>query len=388
MAKSMAMKSMAVKERDKKTLLAQQAFIFNRDNGGKESDPDIYQALYLALKTWDDNTLKNLEEHTQNVRSLVSTNSGNYVFSAGSDGRIFKRIISSSGNTAVLLYHNPTLIHKAMAISDDETQLVVGGDYDYLLLIDLKHPESSPKKIVGNFKDSWYLTFSNQDKAIVSGGSDRKIYFWDGHETKEIFKSNSKINAIASLPSSEKIVMGDEEGTVYLFTISAMQYIDTLRITSSKSPIYSLAVNSPGNLLAIGNEAGEIFIWNMQKYILEGLLRGHNARVNKLCFSKDNIKLASGSFDKSVRIWSLSKMEDPPIVLNDHRDWVWSIAFSPSGERLLAGCRDNTIRVWPTNAAMLADFICGNISRNLTLEEWNLYVAPDIPYKKTCAQMK
>jgi WD40 repeat protein len=108
--------------------------------------------------------------------------------------------------------------------------------------------------------------------------------------------------------------------------------------------------------------------------------------VNQMAFNNAGNRLATASFDHTVRIWSLNHPYKQPILLEDHDDWVWSVEFSQNDRYLLAGCRDNLIRTWLLNIDKMAAMICNDdkINRNFTQEEWDKYVAEDIDYECTC----
>ena len=57
-------------------------------------------------------------------------------------------------------------------------------------------------------------------------------------------------------------------------------------------------------------------------------------------------RLASGSADKTVRVWNLRQPTAAPTVLQGHDDAVLSVAFSPDGQSLASGSRDKTVRLW------------------------------------------
>jgi WD40 repeat protein len=59
--------------------------------------------------------------------------------------------------------------------------------------------------------------------------------------------------------------------------------------------------------------------------------------------------LASGSVDKTVRIWDTSSGECVH-ELKGHSDWVQSVCYSPDGKTLASGSRDNTVRIWDTSS--------------------------------------
>jgi WD40 repeat protein len=64
-----------------------------------------------------------------------------------------------------------------------------------------------------------------------------------------------------------------------------------------------------------------------------------------------NLIIASGSYDKSVKIWSMSLLNDEDMkcveTLFGHRDWIKDIALIASDRtRIASSSRDRTIRVW------------------------------------------
>ncbi|HWZ22298.1 MAG TPA: hypothetical protein VNW06_06560, partial [Cytophagaceae bacterium] len=387
-AKSMAVKSIHLSDPILKCLVAQQAYLFNKNNGGKKHDPDIYDALYNAVKNIKDDSYNSFHAHKQNVRTLVSANKNNDVFSAGSDGKIFKWNTNLIKENFIILSESPYSVHKALAISSDDKILVSGGDYSYLQLFDLTKPNSKPKIMNGKMAETWFLAYTYNNKGIISGGSEKKIYYWENQNSKELYKSEVKINTIATSPIENNFIIGNVKGQLILFDLEHNNSVSMLYEDPLEIPIISTAYSKNGKLLAIGNEKGTVRIFDMTKKILYVTLNGHSARVNNIIFSTNGGKLATASFDKTVRIWNMANLHDPPILLKDHDDWVWSIAFSADGEKLLAGCKDNLIRVWPTNMDLLANIICDKMNRNMNRKEWNQFVSEDVRYEKTCLDLK
>ena len=77
------------------------------------------------------------------------------------------------------------------------------------------------------------------------------------------------------------------------------------------------------------------------------ILQGHDNAVLSVAFSPDGQSLASGSADKTVRVWNLRQPTAAPIVLQGHHNAVLSVAFSPDGQTLASeGGDDGTVRLW------------------------------------------
>jgi WD40 repeat protein len=78
---------------------------------------------------------------------------------------------------------------------------------------------------------------------------------------------------------------------------------------------------------------------------LKEVLTGHNGEVHTIAFSNDNRLLASGSADKTIRIWFLKNKRSPQ-VLSEHEQGVSSVGFSTDQKLLVSGSLDGKIKVW------------------------------------------
>jgi len=77
---------------------------------------------------------------------------------------------------------------------------------------------------------------------------------------------------------------------------------------------------------------------------------GHGAPIYSLSFHPDGTRPASGSVDKTVRIWNVADGKELH-KLDGHPDDVYAVAFSPDGKRLASvGCGGNLF-VWDAAAA-------------------------------------
>jgi WD40 repeat protein len=114
-----------------------------------------------------------------------------------------------------------------------------------------------------------------------------------------------------------------------------------------------------GKKLASGSADKTIKIWDVTTGKVLNTLKGHESSVWSVGFSPDGKKLASGSVDNTIKIWDVTTGK----VLNTlkgHESLVWSVGFSPNGKQLVSGSADNTIKIWEVTTGKVLNTLKGH----------------------------
>ncbi len=85
------------------------------------------------------------------------------------------------------------------------------------------------------------------------------------------------------------------------------------------------------------------------RFALDGqapkVLASHGSSVQSVALDPTDTWVATGSYDRIVRIGPVSGEE--PYYFFGHEGVVWDVAFSPDGKWLASGGEDKKIRLWP-----------------------------------------
>jgi WD40 repeat protein len=198
----------------------------------------------------------------------------------------------------------------------------------------------------GHRGDVMSLVFSPGDQILASGSIDKTVRLWDvksGEELAVFEGQTDEVFSVAISPDGRTLAAARGcNNTVALWDIPSRQPLAPLQGTAV---MQSVAFSPDGCLLATGDFAGLIRVWDTANWHEKRSLRHEAGQISAVAFSPDGTRIAAGSDNKLIRLWS-ARTGRELATLQGHEHVVQSIAFSPDGRTLASGGVGITCKLW------------------------------------------
>lgn len=386
--KAMSIKSLQAQgQKDLQTLLAYQAYLFNKRNNGLENDADIYAGLYNSARLYGGSSYKSFKGHEGEIKSIAFIPGKNEFITSGYDGKVLKWSLEDKEQTLQVIYAGTDII-EVLAVSPDANWLACGSNNSIIRLIPLKG-NSVGYEMNGHKGKLKSLIFSYDGKFLYSASLDGKVLKWDlaARTSTNVSDGTIQITSIDISSNGNYLAGISSDGSVLVWNPDLKS--ENFKIETSGKNIKVIRFNTDSNILAIGDVNGTVELWDISQKKKISEVKAHNAQVNDIQFNTTLKQMATAGNDKTLKIFNISNPADltePPITFTDNEGFVLVMKFSPDGQVIVSaayqGNQDLVSR--PTNVGYMVNEMCNIVSRNMSLEEWSIYVGKDIPWEKTC----
>lgn len=155
--------------------------------------------------------------------------------------------------------------------------------------------------------------------------------------------------AVAFSPDGKLLAAGSYR-QVAIWDLRSVQPVKT--ITNLLGAVNDLRFSPDGRFLAVAggqpSAKGDLRIYSVPDWKLVAMLGGHEDVVFSVAFHPDGKRLASASFDKTVKLWDLASHKAER-TLTGHSDFVYDVAFSPDGKWLVSASKDRSVKLVETD---------------------------------------
>lgn len=235
-----------------------------------------------------------------------------------------------------------------MTVNKSGEWLAFGSSKHGQLLVWEWQSESYILKQQGHLDSMNSLVYSPDGQKIVTAGDDGKVKVWDVKSGFCIVTFTEHTSAVSACQFAKKgsvLFTASLDGSVRAWDLIRYRNFRTFTAPSRLS-FSSLAVDPSGEVICAGSpDSFDIHVWSVQTGQLLDQLSGHEGPVSALAFAADGNHLVSGSWDHTVRLWSIfgrTQTSEPLQLMSD----VLSVAFRPDGKQVAASTLDGQLTFW------------------------------------------
>ncbi|CCO33399.1 Vegetative incompatibility protein HET-E-1 [Rhizoctonia solani AG-1 IB] len=158
-------------------------------------------------------------------------------------------------------------------------------------------------------------------------------------------KRAKNVDYVAVSPDGTSVVFSGEDRLAYVWDMKNEGTVTQL-FPDDISGAGCIAFSNDGSRIACGLGGGDVYLCGLQQEAGSVVrLSGHSSSVSSVVFSPNGLHLASGSYDKTVRVWKIRTGRPVGKPFKDHTASVLSVSYSDDGSRLVSASLD-AIRVW------------------------------------------
>ena len=188
---------------------------------------------------------------------------------------------------------------------------------------------------------------------MLAMGAGHKIILQDIATRKErpiTLPEDFSVGSLAISPDGKKLAVGHassgEGATILLYDTTTLKPLEPTGTLNSAGP--NMLIFSSDSQLIVGENTGSVSIWDLKSGESELLPSKGTVFVD---VSRDGKMIAAGSINDATKtfpvlLWEMSDTKKAPKELLGHGRKITSVAFSPDSEMLATGSMDKTVRLW------------------------------------------
>ncbi|CAE6477530.1 unnamed protein product [Rhizoctonia solani] len=326
-----------------------------------------------------------LQGHAMSVHSITFTPDGARLVS-GSDDQTIRIWNTSDGSLSTNPFEGHTDTVNSVTVSTDGTQVASGSDDHTVRVWKIDDGTLISGPLIGHTSGIQSVAFSPDGTRVISGSGDGTIRVWSVRNG--IFSSPtpyeahmSSLQSVLLLANGTRIVSGSHDSSIWAWDITHGEVVVSPLGVESHCFATTVPVVS-GSYLPVFSTDYSVNVLNIADgSLVAESLYGHTAEIVSFGFSADNTHFATGSRDRTVRLWDLRRAKPIGMPFRGHEGTVTYVALSPDSSRVVScSTQDLTIRVWNTTNTLLPAPLplesfsetSSNTSSSPVLEGWEL----------------
>ncbi|KAF9225553.1 U3 small nucleolar RNA-associated protein [Gyrodon lividus] len=215
-----------------------------------------------------------------------------------------------------------------------------------------------------------YSDTDSHPRFMFTGSQDRTIKMWDLSEVPLTFcgadplkchsltthKAHDKdINSLDVAPNDQLLASGSQDRTAKVYEVSYRPSsggklphgeIKLLGICKGhKRGVWNVRFGKTDRVLATGSSDKTVKLWSLEDFTCVKTFEGHTNSVLRVDFINYGTQLVSTGSDGLVKLWNVRE-EECMATLDNHEDKVWALAISNDERTIVSGAADSIVTFW------------------------------------------
>ncbi|MHA1793221.1 MAG: hypothetical protein ACTSVI_11290 [Promethearchaeota archaeon] len=145
-------------------------------------------------------------------------------------------------------------------------------------------------------------------------------------------------------PDKKTLVVGSEDGKIFLFDVMTELFIDSVHI--HESAVEKVRFLDDNNIV-VATESGDLSTWSKNGLKMNQIINAHDKTIYSVLIDKANAKIITGAMDKHVKVWNLKDLSKEMELHSPSRGVISLLKTRIDGKDvLLSGNVDGTLNCW------------------------------------------
>jgi WD40 repeat protein len=300
-----------------------------------------------------------------------------------------------------------------VAVHPDGSLVAVGTIDGHVRFFDLESGAAIGVPLSVGKGAIWQLAFSPDrrllavavDPNVIAGFNAQKrqgeVQLWDVTSRQRVGRAiepgAGSVLSVAFSHDGALLATGSYKGQFDLWDVATRARVGK-PVTIVDDGVLTVAFDPSDDLVAGGSAIAPVRVWRVSdRQPAFPPLAGHSSYVTGTAFRPDGTVLATTDIFGGTRLWD----SKTGLALGGELKSPWPDslaptvnlpalglrnAFSPDGKVLAATGVDGRAMVWSVDPAVWRQRACAIVGRNVTREEWKLYLPAGTPYRATCSE--
>jgi len=232
----------------------------------------------------------------------------------------------------------------SIAISPKGRLIACGTMDSQILLIDPKSGKEK-RRLIDHGGAVTGVSFAGSSNSVLSCSWDQTTRLWNlkNIEDSMVLKHLSEVKALTISLKHGKGASGSRDGMVKIFSLRSLKSIRNLQ--AHNSDISGIGIIDEEQKFVTASYDGTCRLWNLSSYDAEKTLIKYDDRIRSMAVLHDGSSVFLGfQSGKLVEVNTASTKENSKMSV--HTDLVSSLSVDPSGQYLASASWDRTIRIW------------------------------------------